>query len=163
MDFFKKYKTESLVLFCEIIYFYLFFIMVRYSVKFLLMQLSSLSHPPPPPPGGAQALFPAGGGVGLQHLAVRVYIMTGIKSIACTHPLSLFQPRFLGVVVKGMERVLDYTRAVLEAYSWLYARRWLLAELEVPYGVAGIKPLSALCKASILPIALSLQPLQFVL
>ena len=43
-------------------------------------------------------------------------------------------------------------------YSWLCTQKLLLAVLRGPYGMLGIKPGSAACKANALPTVLSLQP-----
>ena len=48
--------------------------------------------------------------------------------------------------------------AMLRADSWLCTQESLLAVLGGPYGMLGIEPGSAACKANALPAVLSLQP-----
>ena len=51
--------------------------------------------------------------------------------------------------------------AMLKGYSWLCTQELLLAVLGGPYGMPGIEPGSAACKANALPAVLSLRPQYF--
>ena len=46
-------------------------------------------------------------------------------------------------------------------YSWLCTQELVLVVLRGPYGMLGIKPGSAVCKANALPAVLSLQPQKY--
>ena len=79
----------------------------------------------------------------------------------CSSPwavfILLFFIYFLKFLLFGSHPVMH------RGYSWLCTQELLLVVLKGPYGMLGIKPGLAACKANALPAVLSLQPLGFLL